>query len=161
MDRDVDRNLLVSDIYGATGHQFDALPARPLHEVVSVNVKITGCPIEKHELLAAIASLLNGDTPNVPEYPVCTECRLRENRCLLLHDGLGCLGPITAGGCRARCPSLGVPCIGCRGPARDANVEAAIDVFEEHGFLRESIRRRLQTFAPLLDGQPSSSEGER
>jgi len=160
MDRDVDRDQLIGDLYGASGRQFDALPARALHEVVSVNVKITGCPIEKHEFLAAVASLLNGDPPILPEYPVCTECRLRENRCLLIHDGLCCLGPVAAAGCHARCPSLGIPCVGCRGPARDANVEAAMVVFEEHGLPRDVVRQRLQTFAPVLDCQmPAAQEG--
>jgi coenzyme F420-reducing hydrogenase gamma subunit len=149
------------DLYGPAGRQFDAVPTRALHEVVSVNVKVSGCPIEKHEFLACVASLLNGDLPILPEHPVCMECRLRENRCLLIHDGLCCLGPITLGGCHARCPSLGVACAGCRGPARDANLDAAAVVFEDHGFSREVVRQRLQTFAPLPDGQLSLAREAR
>jgi coenzyme F420-reducing hydrogenase gamma subunit len=151
MDRDVDRDQVIRDIYGPTGQQFDALPARALHEVVSVNVKIPGCPIEKDEFLHAVASLLHGDAPLIPEYPVCLECRLHENRCLLTHDGKCCLGPITLAGCHARCPSLGIVCVGCRGPAPDANVEAALEVFEEHGHPRDVVRQRLQTFAPVIE----------
>ncbi|UCG88282.1 MAG: NADH:ubiquinone oxidoreductase, partial [Gemmatimonadota bacterium] len=161
MDRDFDRDRLIVDLYGPGGRQFDALPVRALHEVVSVNVKITGCPIEKHEFLACIASLLNGDLPILPEYPVCMECRLRENRCLLIHDGLCCLGPITLGGCHARCPSLGVSCVGCRGPARDANLEAAVMVFEQHGLPRDVVWQRLQTFAPVPDGRLPQAWEER
>jgi coenzyme F420-reducing hydrogenase gamma subunit len=152
MDRAVDRDALVGDLYGASERQFDTLPARALHEVVSVNVKISGCPIEKQEFLGAVASLVHGDVPVQPEYPVCMECRLRENRCLLIYDGKCCLGPLTLAGCSARCPSLGVPCVGCRGPAPDANFAAAIEVFEEHGQPRQVVWQRLQTFAPLPNG---------
>ena len=66
MDRDFDRNRLISDLYEVTGHQFDAMPTRALHEVVSVNVRITGCPIEKPEFLAAVEFWLGGtrETPS-------------------------------------------------------------------------------------------------
>jgi len=158
MDRAFDRHELVGSIYGAGGHQFDTLPARALHEVVSINVKIPGCPIEKHEFLGAVASLLHGDVPVLAEYPVCMECRLRENRCLLTHDGRCCLGPVTLAGCAARCPSLGVTCIGCRGPAPDANFAAAMEVFEEHGQPRERVSQRLQTFAPVPGGMLTPEE---
>jgi sulfhydrogenase subunit delta len=161
MDRDVDRQALIAEIYGAGGRKFDAMPTRALHEVVSVDVAITGCPIEKHEFLAAVASLLQGDLPLRPEQPVCVECRLRENRCLLIHDGECCLGPITLGGCRARCPSLGVGCIGCRGPVPQANVAAAAVVLEEHGVSPEAVKQRLQTFAPVLESRTLGGEIER
>jgi sulfhydrogenase subunit delta len=161
MDRDVDRRVLIEDIYGATGRQFDAMPTRALHEVVSVDAAITGCPIEKHEFLAAVANLLQGDLPLCPEQPVCVECRLRENRCLLIHDGECCLGPITLGGCRARCPSLGVGCIGCRGPVPQANLEAAAVVLQEHGVPPDAVRRRLQTFAPVFDSRMLGAGVER
>ena len=57
----------------------------------------------------------------IPQYPVCTECRMLENNCLLVERGELCCGPITAAGCEARCPDLRVPCVGCRGPVADAN----------------------------------------
>ena len=119
-----------------------------LHEVVPVDFNITGCPIEKDHFLAAIAALLNGDLPLYPEYPVCTECRMRENNCLLIERGLPCCGPITVAGCDARCPDLRVPCVGCRGPAAGANLDSLVAVMEEKGFSRPQLAARLRTFAP-------------
>lgn len=158
MDRDTDRDSLVREIYGDLGSQFKSESAKALHEVVDVDLSITGCPVEKDQLLTAIASMLKGDPPLLPTYPVCTECRMRENRCLLIEDAKFCLGPLTVAGCGARCPSLGVACVGCRGPAVDANVESAWQLFRDKGYTDDLILSRLTTFAPAPVGEPVESE---
>jgi coenzyme F420-reducing hydrogenase gamma subunit len=71
-----------------------------------------------------------------------------ENNCLLIERGEVCCGPITAAGCKARCPELRVPCVGCRGPVSDANPSSWLAAFEEKGIDRRSIAARLRTFAP-------------
>src|SRR3954471_7841862 len=60
LDRRADRDRLLAEIYGELGAVYDSLPTRALHEVVPVDAAIVGCPIEKRELLLAIASLLRG-----------------------------------------------------------------------------------------------------
>lgn len=122
--------------------------AAALRDVVPVDLNVTGCPIEKEQFLSAISNLLNGDPPLLPDYPVCTECRMRECNCLLIEKGEVCCGPLTAAGCNARCPALGVACVGCRGPASDANFPSALAMFGEKGIPRDEINRRLRTFAP-------------
>jgi sulfhydrogenase subunit delta len=149
MDRGTDRGRLLDEVYGERGWEYDSFPAQALHEIVKVDLNITGCPIEKDHFLGAIASLLNGDVPLYPEFPVCTECRMRENNCLLIERGEVCCGPITVAGCNARCPDLRVPCVGCRGPIRDANSAAVQNMFAEKGFDKQTIAARLRTFAPL------------
>jgi len=148
MDRGADRPKLLEEVYGEIGPGYDSIPAQALHEVVKVDLNITGCPIEKEHFLSAIANLLNGDAPIYPEYPVCTECRMLENNCLLIERGELCCGPITAAGCQARCPDLRVPCVGCRGPVSDANPSSLLAMLEEKGFDRQRIASRLRTFAP-------------
>jgi len=148
LDRGQDRVRLLDDVYGKPGADFDTLPARALHEVVKVDMAVTGCPIEKHEIIAAIASLLNGDRPLAVTTPVCAECKMRENNCLLVEKSIPCVGHLTAAGCGARCPSLGIPCLGCRGPSADANVASAVAMYEERGIPREVLLRKLATFAP-------------
>jgi sulfhydrogenase subunit delta len=148
MDRGLDRARMLEEVYGETGRGYDSLPTRALHEVVKVDLNITGCPIEKDQFVAAISSLLNGDPPVYPEYPVCTECRMLENNCLLIERGEICCGPITAAGCNARCPELRVPCVGCRGPARDENLPSMLAMLETSGQSREALSARLRTFAP-------------
>lgn len=147
MDRDHDRGALLRRVYGDMGSEYDTRSTRPLHEVVRVDLGIPGCPIEKTEFLRAIGHLLHGDPPLVPSYPVCTECKMKENRCLLADPDGFCLGPVTVAGCDARCPSLGIGCVGCRGPAPDANWMAAVDMFVERGLPRETVIRKMRTFA--------------
>jgi sulfhydrogenase subunit delta len=148
MDRGADRAKLLEEVYGARGKEYDSYPAQALHEIVKVDLRITGCPVEKEHVLSGIASLLNGDPPLYPTYPVCTECRMRENNCLLMERGEICCGPMTAAGCNARCPAMRVPCIGCRGPAADTNAPSLLAMFQEKGFDRQRIAERLRTFAP-------------
>jgi len=160
MDRAVNRDALLHTVYGVDGRDFDATPTRALREVVKVDGAITGCPIEKDEVVAAIASLVNGDLPLPVTTPVCAECKMRETVCLLVHGSLPCLGAVTAGGCHARCPALGIPCVGCRGPAVDANVESALAMFAERGFSPADLAAKLSTFAPPLD-IPAATGGRR
>jgi len=148
MDGSTDRQERLAEVYGEMGLRYDSVPAQALHQIVKVDLNITGCPIEKDHFLAAIANLLNGDAPIYPEYPVCTECRMLENNCLLIERGELCCGPITAAGCQARCPNLRVPCVGCRGPVDDANSSSLLAKFEEKGFDRHDVAARLRTFAP-------------
>ncbi|MGD8868278.1 MAG: hypothetical protein PVI01_11620 [Gemmatimonadales bacterium] len=149
MDRDRDRGALLREIYGKIGNTLDTLPTRALHEVVKVDLSLTGCPIEKAEFLSAVGSLLKGDRPIVPEYSVCSECKMREYNCLLVERGEMCLGPLTLAGCGARCPGLGIACIGCRGPVDDPNVKSAMSMLQERGVSLHEIVRGLKTFAPL------------
>lgn len=148
MDRGVDRMKLVEQVYGAMGRSYDSRPARALHEVVKVDLSLTGCPIEKAEFLSAAAHLLNGNPPLFVPYTVCAECKTRENNCLLTESGEACRGPLTAAGCNARCPELRVACVGCRGPAEDINIGAALATYAEKGTGPEEVARKLGTFAP-------------
>ncbi len=120
---------------------------QPLSKYVQVDAAITGCPIEKHEFLDAVANLLRGQLPVFPQYPVCVECKANETECLLLGGDEFCCGPLTAAGCHARCTALGVACIGCRGPVAGANFPSAITMYAEKGFADQDIRNRLNWFA--------------
>jgi coenzyme F420-reducing hydrogenase gamma subunit len=144
----VGRTVLIEEIYGAEGRAYDTAAARALSDVVKVDCRLTGCPIEKDQFLATVMQLLNGDPPLYPEYPVCAECRMRENNCLLIENGEVCCGPLTVAGCNARCPELAIACVGCRGPARDCNAASALEMFSGKGITREAVARKLRTFAP-------------
>lgn len=159
MDRDFDREALLERVYGPMGATYDAEPARPLHEVVRVDLGIPGCPVEKRDILEAVAYLLNGDAPLGRAYPVCAECKMRETQCLLARAEGFCLGPVTAAGCDARCPSLGIGCVGCRGPAIDANWPSAVDLFIGRGVEREDVVRRMRTFARTPAGAVGVPQG--
>jgi sulfhydrogenase subunit delta len=121
-----------------------------------VDAAIPGCPMEKDEFVRAVTALVNGDLPQNAAYPVCADCKWREQECLLVSRGIACAGPVTAAGCGARCPGFNVPCIGCRGPVDEANFASMTDILEKTTFLREHVRRRLRTFAaPAIDKEPA------
>lgn len=140
------RETAAAEIYGAAASGYDLHPHRPLRDFVRVDALIPGCPMEKAEFLQAVASLLNGDLPQRIAYPVCAECRMQEQECLLLTYGIHCSGPVTAGGCGARCPGYNAPCIGCRGPADEANVASMEAIVTKAGYTIEDFRRRQRLF---------------
>lgn len=118
---------------------------RPIEAVVSVDLKIYGCPVRKEEVEAIITNIAVGKEVVLPKYPVCMECKANENICLF-DLGEPCLGPITRAGCGAWCPNGRAGCRGCRGPAEDSNVAELEKVMEEHGFSPEEILDRLECF---------------
>jgi sulfhydrogenase subunit delta len=151
MKNEVAPEELNRKVYGPGGKIFKTLVPQPLSHFVKVDFAISGCPIEKEQLLQAVACLLHGDLPRLPNYAVCTECKMAEHLCLLVEKGQLCLGPITVAGCKARCPSYGRPCIGCRGPVEEANISSEVRVLKEKGFTPSDIQKRLRTFAGAAD----------
>jgi sulfhydrogenase subunit delta len=154
MDSKAPRAEVIRQVYGTNGTtaSWDIGTHRPLSDFVKVDFCIPGCPIEKTEFLHVVSSLLNGDAPLMPSYPVCLECKMNENECLLLTRGLPCAGPVTIAGCGARCPSYNIACVGCRGPVEEANMSSIEKILEQKKFKREEIRRKLRTFAaPVMD----------
>lgn len=151
MKNELPRQELLSAVYGRQATVGRSFNPAPFARFVNVDFNIAGCPPEKSELLRTLASLVHGSFPVLPAYPVCTECRNRENRCLLIEDDQLCLGPLIQSGCNARCPAAGIVCEGCRGPAIEANVAAEIDLLAEKGYSREEIVSRLRRFYPEWD----------
>ncbi|HEY3314587.1 MAG TPA: NADH:ubiquinone oxidoreductase [Bacillota bacterium] len=119
----------------------------PVREFVQVDFTLPGCPVEPQELTRVLGSLIHGDLPVVEDKSVCFECRLQENTCLLKEKKGLCLGPVTTGGCSARCVSYRLTCRGCRGPLVDANAEAMVSSLQAKGWPREEALRSLNTFA--------------
>jgi len=123
----------------------DTENTKAVDEVVEVDCKIHGCPIDRKEFTTIIKSLLSGKKPEIPEYPVCVECKAKGNPCLWDY-GQVCLGPIIRAGCGARCPSSGFRCFGCRGYVDNPNITAAKDVIERYGQSVESLKSKMFLF---------------
>ena len=148
---DTPRSTLLTEVYGPAGADNASFVPTPLHHHVAVDFAVTGCPPEPAELLATLGALRHCTLPDLPIDPVCLECRSRELPCLLQERRQLCLGPLTRGGCHARCPATGIPCEGCRGPAQELNVTAQLALFQESGHDRAAIISRLKRFAPEWD----------
>ena len=128
------------------GFPWDVTPqVLPLDQVVKVDYGIPGCPIRREEFLSVTLALLQGREPDIPDYPVCVECKLAENVCVF-DRGMTCLGPVIRAGCRAWCPSYGSPCEGCRGLIPDPNLNAEKDLLAERGLTVEDILRRFRLY---------------
>lgn len=120
-------------------------PVKALDEIVEVDYAVQGCPIDGQELTYIIRCLLAGRKPFIPDYPVCVECKMRENVCRYEYGEI-CLGPLTRAGCKAWCPSNGFWCFGCRGLVDDANLGAAEKVMEQYGKTVDELRGKLVLF---------------
>lgn len=134
-------------VYGESGtmEHLNTEMTKACDEVVKVDYKIHGCPIDKAEFAYVIRCLLMGKDPVIPDHPVCVECKAKENVCRWEY-GEVCLGPIIRAGCGAKCPSANYRCFGCRGYVDDPNVDAAKEVMEKHGLTVEDLKSRMVLF---------------
>lgn len=128
------------------------LEPKPLSAYVKVDAVLPGCPIEKEPFLKMAGLLAHGVIPKNPDYPVCAECKWKENECLLLKGEI-CLGPITNAGCGAICPSLNIGCIGCWGPIEDENFASGIALLESKGYTLDAIVKRFSIFGGTERGK--------
>lgn len=121
--------------------------AYPIDQYVKVDAYLRGCPIDRTEFLDLVKSALVGTRPYLRAHSICTECKLSENVCLFETERALCMGPVTAAGCGAFCPSVGRACAGCRGPSDDANAVSLAKTWLEHGAGPDEIRRRFRLYA--------------
>lgn len=132
-------------VYGDKAEWYETYPARPISAVVKVDAFIPGCPIDRNEFLEVVKAVLLGKKPPIPDYPLCVECKLKENVCLF-HKGGFCLGPVTRAGCDAICPTYGDGCEACRGLIPDPNRNAMSSVLTENGLTVEAMLARWTMF---------------
>ena len=134
-------------VYGEDGKMphLDTYNTKAVDEVVEVDFKIHGCPIEGSEFAQIIRSLLVGKAPFVPDYPVCVECKANETICRYEYNEI-CLGPIIRAGCGAPCPKAGWRCFGCRGMVDNPNVEAAQEVMDKYGLTVDDLKQKMVLF---------------
>lgn len=139
-------------VYGEAGKRLDSCLARPIDSVIAVDAFIPGCPIDRGEFIRSVTRLLQGRQIEIPDYPVCVECKRRETACLYLA-GEPCLGPVIRAGCGAICPAYGVGCQGCRGLIPDPNLKWMRVVLAEHGVTESEIAARLRLFMtyPIME----------
>ncbi|ASJ10787.1 sulfhydrogenase 1 subunit delta [Thermococcus sp. P6] len=135
-------------VYGDATVKFRPRKAEPVENFIKVDYRIYGCPPEKKDFIYTIGTLLIGSWPEDIDYPVCLECRLRGNSCVLIEKGEPCLGPVTRAGCDARCPGYGIACIGCRGAIGYdvAYFDSLAQTLKEKGLTKEEIIERMKIF---------------
>lgn len=135
----------LQNIYGNVKFVTDPLEAKPIDAYVDVDYYLPGCPIDQKQAFALISRLIHGASPEPNPHPVCHECKLNENHCLLL-DKKFCLGPLVTAGCDSVCPSHGLGCVGCWGPLEDGNFRQHFKLLESFGISREEVTRKIRNY---------------
>jgi len=132
-------------VYGENAKYFASLPARPINAVVPVDYYVRGCPPITAELLKVIKALLLGKQPEVPNYPVCVECKMADNICVF-ERGKMCLGPVIRAGCGAICITSGRHCWGCRGLVDDPNIDSEKDILQRYSLTVEQVVEKFRIY---------------
>jgi coenzyme F420-reducing hydrogenase gamma subunit len=120
--------------------------SHPVSDFVMVDFELRGCPISKRQLVELVTSLLIGRKPHVPTHSVCSECKRRGTVCVLVAQGLPCLGPAVQAGCDAICPAFGRGCYGCFGPMEIPNTTALGNRLLALGQSRGDVVRAFRSF---------------
>jgi len=139
---------VVKEVYGE--HKVETEKVKRIADVVDVDLEIPGCPVSKKEVERIVVNIVTGADIKIPKYPVCVECKQKLNTCVV-DLGQICLGPITRAGCDAVCPTGGVGCLGCRGPAEDANFESLKQILMEQGHSEAAIVERMRFYGAFND----------
>lgn len=123
-------------------------PPTPIDMHIKVDYYLPQCPPNKEEILEFIKCIATNREFKPNKEPVCFECRKKANPCLL-DKGEICLGPVTNAGCNALCPSNNTICYGCRGPTKDANFKAYLEMLNQMGYTKENMQDKMKTFSGL------------
>jgi len=132
-------------VYGEDAKYYDTIPARPINAVVKVDYYVRGCPPVTSELIKVIKAMLLGKNPEIPNYPVCVECKMAGNVCAF-EKGMTCLGPVTRAGCGAICINNGRYCWGCRGLVDDPNIDAEEEVLQKYGLTTAQVVEKFKIY---------------
>ncbi len=132
--KDIFKDIMPSKSLGAPTNLTNEVV--PLDHIIKVDYYLPGCPPPLELIDEILTSLISGREFELPTHNVCSECPrnvgervirvnlrrrltsltdLDPNKCFL-EQGILCLGPITRGGCKARCVRAGFWCCGCMGP---------------------------------------------
>ncbi len=140
-----DSDEVGSAVYGDKAKWFDTYAARPIDAVIPVDVYVHGCPINREEFLHVVKSLLLGKKPDIPNYPVCVECKKNENICAF-ERGEFCVGTVTRAGCDSCCVNEGTICWGCRGLVDNPNENSHKEVLLKYGLTVDETINKFRLY---------------
>lgn len=120
---------------------------------VKIDFVIPGCPINGEEFLQYAKELIKGKIPEIPQKPVCSECKHQGKETCFLRKKEPCLGPISLAGCRAICTNNDNLCYGCRGILKGANPKGFLEILKKFK-TKEEIEENLEIFG-IRDNLPN------
>lgn len=143
----IDKSKAVKHQYPKTWKKVYNPDIHPLKDFVHIDFDLPGCPPDGRDVIAVLNAVREGVNPRLLENPVCYECQLNENECLLQkvgdperssRGGEPCLGPVIQGGCDAVCLNSKFFCKGCRGILPGYNTKQL-----ERQILKNTSRKKL------------------
>jgi sulfhydrogenase subunit delta len=130
----------------------------PIADHVFVDFELRGCPINKAQLLEVVNALLNGRKPNISPYSLCIDCKRRGIVCVMVSQGIPCMGPVTQTGCGVLCPSYDRGCYGCFGPKETPNTSSLSEWFRGMDVSRDNVVRMFRGFNAYAEAFRKESE---
>ena len=148
----------ISTVY-ASPEYIDTLDkSTPMSQHVHIDHELQGCPPNKRQLLDIISAFLHGRKPITTSYSVCIECKRRGNVCVMVAQGIPCMGPVTHAGCGALCPTYNRGCYSCYGPKETPNTASLSSWFSRLGMKEENLVRTFRSF--YGNSEPFRKESE-
>lgn len=157
-----DVNDFRSVVYARPEYIRTLATSTPVADHVPVDYELRGCPVDRRQLLEVLSAFLVGRKPDLPDESVCTECKRRGVTCVMVSEGIPCLGPVTHAGCGALCPAYRRGCFGCFGPVRRPNTAALVRRLRACGMSDADVHRVFRTFAagaPAFAAASQAAEG--
>ena len=134
----------VSAIYALPEYIESLSTSTPIREHVKVDLELWGCPINTRQVMMVIRDLLFDVQPRIRQEKVCLDCKRQQQVCVMITQGLACMGPVTQTGCGAICPQVGRECYACFGPAENSNVQSFGNRLLGLGLVENDISRRFR-----------------
>ncbi|PIQ88497.1 MAG: cytochrome B [Candidatus Omnitrophica bacterium CG11_big_fil_rev_8_21_14_0_20_42_13] len=133
-------------VYGEKHDKFKTIAVKPIDEVIKVDYYIHGCPVYLPEVVEVFKCALFGKKYNMPNYPVCVECKINENVCMYQKEQ-NCMGPVTRAGCNSWCVNNGNICYGCRGLVDNPAGDAQRDILDKYGLTIREIMDKFTLYS--------------
>ena len=141
----VDTDEFVQAVYATPEYISTLQDSTAIADHVKVDFELRGCPVNHHQLIEVIQSILAGRRPRTSTHSVCLDCKRRGTVCVMVAQGTPCLGPVTQAGCQAICPTFNRGCYGCFGPASQPNLSLTTQL-ADNGMPEKEIVHALRSF---------------
>lgn len=148
----------ISIVYATPRYIQTLRTSTPISAHVPVDFELRGCPINKHQLIEVISAYLHRRKPTVSPHSVCMECKLRGTVCVMVAQGIPCLGPVTHAGCGAICPAYNRGCYGCFGPMETPNTISLSKRWKQLAVSEQDLVRTYRTFNAYTQAFRQESE---
>lgn len=135
----------ISMVYAHPDYIETLSKSTPMRDHIKIDFEMPGCPPSRHQLMEVLSAYLHGRKPNLPPYALCLDCKRKGITCVMVAQGIPCMGPVTQTGCGVLCPSYRRGCYSCFGPMETPNTESLGKWFKNLGVQPHDLVRRFRT----------------